>query len=442
MTYAQIIHDGKVNIIPVSEDIEEEDLEAIKRGALVHVKKGNTPKGEFLSIVAVDKAKDKLHGYIGTIQKDLDDNLYEVEVRGEHHLCYSEEQIDVGKQVSIDESCTFINHVLKSNKEADYKIDETQEVKWEQVGGLEDAKTILKEIIEIPYLYADLYAAFHKKPSKGALLYGPPGCGKTLLAKAVATSLSKGEGQGGFIYVKGPEILNPYVGVAESNVRKLFAESQRYYQETGHPAVIFIDEADSVLYKRGTGKSSDVERTIVAQFLSEMDGLENSGAVVLLATNRPDTLDPAVVREGRIDKKVFVGRPELNAAKQILDIHLGEIPLAEIGKDKLVDEAISELYSKDRILYKIKLSSGQQNFTLGNLVSGAMVASIVDTATTVAIRRKIADSDSLLGITSDDMRRAIAWIHEMNVNVSHEEDIANFVEPFGEKIQDLQKMGI
>src|SRR5208283_4208865 len=175
-----------------------------------------------------------------------------------------------------------------------------------------------KEAIELPFTHKDIFAHYNKKPPKGLLLYGPPGCGKTLVGKATTNSLANIFGakaiSSGFIYVKGPEILNMYVGESGRRIREIFQRGRKHFDKYKFPAVIFIDEAEAVLSERGTSRSSDVDKTIVPMFLSEMDGLDENHAIVMLATNRPKMLDPAVVREGRVDRHIKVSRPTVETA--------------------------------------------------------------------------------------------------------------------------------
>lgn len=257
-------------------------------------------------------------------------------------------------------------------------------VYWGSIGGLTEVK---KELIEtIALLRHDLsrFSSFYQvKQPKGVLLYGPPGNGKTLLGRAVATELSGDATQ--FIYIKGPEILSKFVGMSEERIKNLFLRARKCHEQTGRAAVIFIDECDAIMNARGTGRSSDVERTIVPAFLTEMDGLERNHAFVMLATNRPDTLDPAIIREGRIDKHILVGQPDRDAVHAIFCIYLSDLPLKEfVGT--MAEVATDVIF-------------GHQ------AVSGAMVEAIVERAKRLAMRRDL-DNSRMDGIYLSDIKQA------------------------------------
>lgn len=183
-----------------------------------------------------------------------------------------------------------------------FSLNQPSTVTWDDIGGLVDAKQQMLEAVELPWKHPDLYAHYGKKPLRGVLLYGPPGCGKTMLGAAAASSLARTHGkdqiESGYLYVKGPEILDPFVGVTEATIRELFERGRAHEKAHGYPATLFIDEADAILGKRGGNgpNSSIIDHTVVAQFLSEMDGLDKNGTIVILATNRADILDPAVTR--------------------------------------------------------------------------------------------------------------------------------------------------
>lgn len=266
-------------------------------------------------------------------------------------------------------------------------------------------------------------------------------CGKTLLGKATATALARIHGDkatGGFIYVKGPEILNRFVGNSEETIRQMFERSREHYKNAGFPAVIFIDEAESILCKRGNDITTHIERTIVPMFLAEMDGLEDSGAVVLLATNRPDILDPAVVRDGRIDRKVKVTRPTREAAADIFRLVLRDKPIAS-EMDVLVRTGVSELFAPGRVLYAIERRGRKfSNFTLGEVVNGAMVAGIVDRATSIALLRDITDKTSK-GIARADIVKAVDNAFAQSRDLGYQEEIAEFVREFADEVTGVKR---
>jgi proteasome-associated ATPase len=284
-------------------------------------------------------------------------------------------------------------------------------VSWDDIGGLEDAKRQLREAIEEPVKERALYARFGKRPCRGIALFGPPGCGKTMLAKAAATALAKIHGATakatGFIYVKGPELLNKFVGESESNVRSLFASARDHARMCGYPAIVFLDEADGVLGRRGMTKWEGMERTIVPQFLAEMDGLDPSGALVLLATNRPDTLDEAFLRDGRIDRKIEVRRPTEEECVAIFGRHLQARPVeGKLGT--LATRAAKDLFDARHVIGMGAGDKGERRrVTLGDRASGALVAGIVERATQRAIRRAIEAKDGEGAVTAEDLAAGV-----------------------------------
>ena len=288
-------------------------------------------------------------------------------------------------------------------------------ITWDDIGGLEEAKKDMIEAIELPHKEKDLFKFYNKRQVKGILLSGAPGCGKTMLGKAAANSLAGIYGaesaRTGFLYVKAPEILNQYVGQTEQTIRDIFIDANRHHMENGYPAVIFIDEADAVLATRGT-RNVGIGNTIVPAFLTEMDGLEESTAIVILATNRPDILDPAIVREGRIDRKIEIVRPSLENAITIAKLNLSKFPVAEDYElDVLAEGLATELFNPERYV-----SEGKQ---LCDIVSGAMIATCADMAVSAAIHRDIADKTQT-GITGDDIIYAVDRIQSQNRNLKHD----------------------
>lgn len=288
-------------------------------------------------------------------------------------------------------------------------------ITWDDIGGLEEAKRDMIEAIELPHKEKDLFKFYNKRQVKGILLSGAPGCGKTMLGKAAANSLAGIYGaesaRTGFLYVKAPEILNQYVGQTEQTIRDIFIDANRHHIEHGYPAVIFIDEADAVLATRGT-RNVGIGNTIVPAFLTEMDGLEESTAIVILATNRPDILDPAIVREGRIDRKIEIVRPNLDNAIKIAKLNLSKFPVADDYKlDVLAEGLATELFNPERFV--------SDNKQLCDIVSGAMIATCADLAVSAAIHRDIAEKTQT-GITGDDIVHAVERIQAQNRNLKHD----------------------
>lgn len=281
---------------------------------------------------------------------------------------------------------------------------ETLNVPWDAIGGCEAAKEALREAIEYPITHRALYKAYSKKPAKGVLLYGPPGCGKTMLGKALATSVS---GSGGFFYVKGPELLDKFVGETEKQIRELFAKARKWAEGKEKSAILYIDEADAILGVRGGNSHSigALTATIVPQFLSEMDGLSESKVFVLLATNRPSDLDPAVVRPGRIDRKIRIDRPTRAEAEGILKIHLDGRPIVgELGQ--LIDRTIQSAWEA-KIRDIAEVDGRTIALHLKDMMSGAVLAGIVERAVEAAIARDRRNSNAEpSGVGASDLEQA------------------------------------
>jgi len=295
--------------------------------------------------------------------------------------------VEPGMRVRLDASNSVVLMVLGREGGAG-SSNVSLGVRWEDIGGQEEAKEAIREAIEYPVRFAAVYQAHGQKPSKGVLLYGPPGTGKSLLGKAVATALADGKGAhpDAFIYVKGPEILSKWVGSSEAAVRALFSRCRAHKTATGRPAVLFIDEADALLgHRDGAGLSVSMAQTIVPAFLTEMDGLEDSGAFVMLSTNRPDALDPAVVRDGRIDRRVRIGRPTKDDAGRILMIALRGRKVEE--KQAFVEHALKTLHSDDLTLFKLTTEEGMVSLRLRDALSGALLTGLVAKAVEFAIKR-------------------------------------------------------
>lgn len=290
-----------------------------------------------------------------------------------------------------------------------YSPEKLPDVEWDDIGGLEQAKNDMREAIEWPFTHKKIYEKYNKKPIKGILLSGPPGCGKTMLGKAAANAIAKLHGQEstrtGFQYIKGPEILNKYVGATEENIRDIFESAKEHYDYYKYPAVIFIDEAESILSERGS-KYTSVMSTIVPQFLTEMDGLGESSAIVMLATNRPDVLDPAVIRDGRIDRKITITPPGKDAARYILEMNMSGVPLGKVYKKKeFIEELLGIVFSEETTL--------DDGRPFKDVVNGAMLVTLVDMMVSNAINREI-QGRSPKGVCEEDAVFAIKRQIEKN----------------------------
>lgn len=413
----------------------------------IEVNRGDTVTVVMETMQIVDVASVQVGGNIGYVRRVVDETFSEVDYESSVRVVFNgkfDESLEKGDRVVLDGTATVIIRNL-GKEDGRFSFAAETNVTWDDIGGLEEAKRQMMEAVELPHKNPDIFRFYGKRPVKGVLLYGPPGCGKTMLGKATATSLARiyngGGASAGFIYIKGPEILDRFVGVAEATVRQIFQRARKHKEEHGYPAVVFIDEADAILAKRGSGISSDVERTIVPMFLTEMDGLEDSGALVIMATNRSDILDPAVVRDGRIDRKIKIDRPTQKSATEIFLLNLEGVPLNNgYSHDELAELGSTELFSDRRTLYQVRTkSNGNLSFTLGNIANGGMVVSIVDQATSIALHRDL-DRQEPGGLCKEDIVAAVDAIERQNRDLNHTDELAEFVHDFREDVVNIQRL--
>jgi len=327
-------------------------------------------------------------------------------------------------------------------------LEHVPNVTFADIGGLDDQIEKIRDAVELPFLHADLFAEYQLPAPKGILLYGPPGCGKTLIAKAVANSLAQrvaaktgdDKGRSYFINIKGPELLNKYVGETERQIRLVFQRA-REKSEEGWPVIIFFDEMDSMFRTRGTGVSSDMESTIVPQLLAEIDGADKLQNVIIIgATNREDLIDPAILRPGRLDVKIRVDRPNRNAAQQILLRYLSDdLPFGEGCQiSDIVDLAIDRIFAEtaeNRFLEITYQNGEKEELFYKDFLSGAMLENIVRRAKKKAIKRRIDGGDG--GIITDDLISSVVdefLEHEDLPNTTNPDDWAKISGRKGERI--------
>jgi proteasome-associated ATPase len=371
------------------------------------------------------------------------------------------ERLSVGDHLLYDPRSGYVIEKLPKSEAEDLVLEEVPDVDYEHIGGLQKELEHVRDAVELPFLYAELFAEFKLSAPKGVLLYGPPGCGKTLIAKAVANSIAKKLGhltgkqiRSYFLHVKGPELLNKYVGESERQVREVFKKAKEQAAE-GNPVIVFFDEMDALFRTRGTGISSDIESTIVPQFLSEIDGMERLRNVIVIgASNRQDLIDPAVLRAGRLDVKVKVGRPDATAARDIFSKYVStELPfapeeLAQHGGDrkalveKLTTLTVDTMYaaSEENKFIEVTYANGEKEVLyFKDFASGALIEGIVSRAKKYAVKRAIAQEG--IGLRSEDLIRAIREEfkeHEDLPNTTNPDDWAKVAGKKGEKIVHLR----
>jgi len=331
-----------------------------------------------------------------------------------------------GDEVRVDSNYRMALEMLSSTKSDEHYLDVVPELPWEKVGGQEEALQAIKDAIELPLLHVDLFKKFQHATPKGFLLYGPPGCGKTLIGKATAYNLTKQlrEKTGApmkeyFMHVKGPEILNMWVGESERMVREIFATA-REKRRDGFMPFLFIDEAESILGTRRASRYSNILSTLVPMFCSEMDGIDSlNDVVIILASNRADLIDPAILRPGRIDRKIKVNRPNKEGARDVYRIYLTpDLPydgvLAKEAEnlgaavDKLIERFVDWQFTRreENKFLEVTLRSGRKEILYrSDLISGAIIASIVERAKAMAIKRAIATQQEE-GIREMDLQLA------------------------------------
>jgi len=314
-----------------------------------------------------------------------------------------------GDSLLMEPRSGYVFEVIPKSEVEELVLEEVPDIDYEDIGGLSDQIGLIRDAVELPYLHPDLFAEHQLAAPKGILLYGPPGCGKTLIAKAVASSLAKKvaertgreEGRSYFLNIKGPELLNKYVGETERHIRLVFQRAREKASE-GSPVIVFFDEMDSLFRTRGSGVSSDVENTIVPQLLSEIDGVESlENVIVIGASNREDMIDPAILRPGRLDVKIKIERPDVEAARDIMGKYLTpDLPLhpddlaehggsAEAAAAAMVQRTVERMYSDDEEnqFLEVTYANGEKEILyFKDFNSGAMIENVVARAKKGAIK--------------------------------------------------------
>jgi proteasome-associated ATPase len=454
---AEIVVDGKqmrVNIHPNVDTSHFEDGQLVVLNEAFNVVEGAgfTQRGEITSVV--DMLGDGRAIVLGHTDEERVVTLSEPLRR---------ERLKVGDHILVDPRTQYAFEKMPKSAVEEVALEEVPDVTYEQIGGLGEQVAILRDAIELPYLHPDVFAEHQLHPPKGILLYGPPGCGKTLIAKAVANALAKRiEERTGkqtpayFLNVKGPELLNKYVGETEHKIREVFKRAREKASEDV-PVVIFFDEMDSLFRMRGSGISSDMEATVVAQFLSEIDGVESlKNVIVIGASNRQDLIDPAVLRPGRLDLKVKVNRPDKQAAYEIFTKYLTpDLPFhAQMqehygsDKSKIVDgmlrDTLDRMYSTsdENKFLEVTYAKGEREiFYFKDFSSGAMIENIVARAKKMAVKRLIDHGER--GIKLDDLQQAVRDEFKENEdlpNTTNPDDWARISGRKGERIINVRTL--
>jgi len=358
--------------------------------------------------------------------------------------------LETGQYIRVDPKAGLVLELLSERDETkSLLLEEVPDVTYADIGGLDTQLAEIYDSIELPFEYPELFAKYQRPTPRGVLLFGPAGCGKTLVAKAVANSLAiRTGGTAHFINVKGPELLNKWVGETERTIREIFNTARKKAVD-GDVVVIFFDEMDSLFRQRGSSISSDVENTIVPQLLAEMDGVEElSNVIVIGASNRQDLIDPAVLRPGRLDIKIEVGRPDRDQAAKILAIYLTDkLPLrtdVRGGAAYMVHQTADYIYREEKeteFLEVTYVNGVQETLHFRDFTSGAMIANIVNRAKTFAIKDEI--NHKGVGITLEHLKQAVAQEFSENEslpNTTSPDDWAKLAGIKGERIANVRPL--